>query len=102
VNALCAPSRYKEQVGCQLSHHSKSISYRNNPINKAKSCPTLSKILLGGQKVQSNQSTSVVLTHQHLRELLFSLIGLQEKPHSKLDTYRENETVSHTLWDTEP
>ncbi|EGR2475809.1 hypothetical protein FLL83_08590 [Vibrio cholerae] len=89
-------------MGCQLSHHSKSISYRNSPINKAKSCPTLSKILLGGQKVQSNQSTSVVLTHQHLRELLFSLIGLQEKPHSKLDTYRENETVSHTLWDTEP
>ncbi|EGR09073.1 hypothetical protein VCHC46B1_1439 [Vibrio cholerae HC-46B1] len=37
-------------MGCQLSHHSKSISYRNNPINKAKSCPTLSKILLGGQK----------------------------------------------------
>ncbi|KAA1204196.1 hypothetical protein F0M20_13450 [Vibrio cholerae] len=40
-------------MGCQLSHHSKSISYRNNPINKAKSCPTLSKILLDGQKVTS-------------------------------------------------
>ncbi|EGR2418674.1 hypothetical protein FXE18_08390 [Vibrio cholerae] len=40
-------------MGCQLSHHSKSISYRNSPINKAKSCPTLSKILLGGQKVTS-------------------------------------------------
>ncbi|CSI53374.1 Uncharacterised protein [Vibrio cholerae] len=37
-------------MGCQLSHHSKSISYRNSPINKAKNCPTLSKILLGGQK----------------------------------------------------
>ncbi|WP_229765347.1 hypothetical protein, partial [Vibrio cholerae] len=31
----------------------KSISYRNSPISKAKSCPTLSKILLGGQKVTS-------------------------------------------------
>ncbi|RBM65489.1 hypothetical protein FXE34_02890 [Vibrio cholerae] len=40
-------------MGCQLSHYLKSISYRNNPINKAKSCPTLSKILLGGQKVTS-------------------------------------------------
>ncbi|EGR0317728.1 hypothetical protein D0810_05560 [Vibrio cholerae] len=40
-------------MGCQLSHHLKSISYRNNPISKAKSCPTLSKILLGGQKVTS-------------------------------------------------
>ncbi|PAS37770.1 hypothetical protein CGT70_08165 [Vibrio cholerae] len=40
-------------MGCQLSHHLKSISYRNSPINKAKSCPTLSKILLGGQKVTS-------------------------------------------------
>ncbi|EGR0187822.1 hypothetical protein D8X75_02750 [Vibrio cholerae] len=40
-------------MGCQLSHHSKSISYRNSPISKAKSCPTLSKILLGGQKVTS-------------------------------------------------
>ncbi|EJH62236.1 hypothetical protein VCHE25_2417 [Vibrio cholerae HE-25] len=37
-------------MGCQLSQHLKSISYRNNPISKAKSCPTLSKILLGGQK----------------------------------------------------
>ncbi|EGR2448613.1 hypothetical protein DYC03_10285 [Vibrio cholerae] len=40
-------------MGCQLSRHSKSISYRNNSINKAKSCPRLSKILLGGQKVTS-------------------------------------------------
>ncbi|EGR0657151.1 hypothetical protein F0H41_07080 [Vibrio cholerae] len=40
-------------MGCQLSHHLKSISYRNKPISKAKSCPTLSKILLGGQKVTS-------------------------------------------------
>ncbi|WP_336928252.1 hypothetical protein, partial [Vibrio cholerae] len=45
--------RYKKQVGCQLSHYLKSIIYRNNPISKAKSCPTLSKILLGGQKVSS-------------------------------------------------
>ncbi|TXY63260.1 hypothetical protein FXE89_06920 [Vibrio cholerae] len=43
-------------MGCQLSHHSKSIIYRNNPISKAKSCPTLSKILLGGQKVTSLRS----------------------------------------------
>ncbi|EGR3626873.1 hypothetical protein FXE93_10345 [Vibrio cholerae] len=52
-------------MGCQLSHHSKSISYRNSPISKAKSCPTLSKILLGGQKVTSLGSKDPVFREIH-------------------------------------